>query len=273
MLPIAWLVLTRWTFHVPAGELPGGADLIREEATRLGRIGRGEVLTAAVFGVTALAWIFRPLLSRVWPGLSDAGIAIAGGLLLFVIPVSRREGACLDWKSAKGLPWEVLVLFGGGLSLAAAFRSTGLADGLGGALRGLDAFPLLVLVAATTIALIFLTELTSNTASTAAFLPILASLAVGIGENPLFLVVPAAAAASCAFMLPVATPPNAIVYASGQVTVPQMARAGIVLNLLFAILIPFVTYALVIAVFGADPGTLPDWAAPTTAVEAGNVEP
>jgi sodium-dependent dicarboxylate transporter 2/3/5 len=259
MLPVAWLVLTRVAFRVPSEEIEGSATVIREEATRLGPLRRPEVLTAIVFGLTATAWICRPLLTRTWPGLSDAGIAIGGGLLLFVIPAGRRQGPLLDWKSAVGLPWEVLVLFGGGLSLAGAIRSTGLAEWMGNGMQGLEALPLLVIVAAAATALIFLTELTSNTAATAAFLPILASLAIGIGESPWFLVVPAALAASCAFMLPVATPPNAIVYSSGRVEVPEMARAGIVLNLLFALLIPLLTYGLVIAVFGAEPGVLPDW--------------
>jgi sodium-dependent dicarboxylate transporter 2/3/5 len=166
----------------------------------------------------------------------------------------------MDWTTAERLPWGVLLLFGGGLALADAVTQTGLAEWIGAALNGLQTWPLLLIIVLITTVVIFLTELTSNTATAATFLPLIASLAVGLGENPFILLVPAAIAASCAFMLPVATPPNAIVFGSGYVTVPQMARAGIWLNMLFIVLITILVYTLVLTAFGVDVGTLPAWA-------------
>jgi sodium-dependent dicarboxylate transporter 2/3/5 len=166
----------------------------------------------------------------------------------------------LDWSDAQQLPWGVLILFGGGLSLAAAVERTGLAAWIGEALSGLGGLPVVLVVLLVAATVIALTELTSNTATAAAFLPIMGSVAVGIGQNPFLLAVPAALAASCAFMLPVATPPNAIIYGSGALRVPEMARAGIVLNMLFAALITAFAYTLILTVFGVDLGAVPAWA-------------
>jgi solute carrier family 13 (sodium-dependent dicarboxylate transporter), member 2/3/5 len=203
----------------------------------------------------------RPRLEQWVPELSDAGIAIAAALLLFVLPVHLRRGEfALNWEWAQRIPWEVLILFGGGLSLASTITRTGLASWIGGAMGGLDVLPTLGILLVVVAVIIFVTELTSNTASAAAFLPVLAALAIGLGENPLLLAVPAAIAASCAFMLPVATPPNAVVFGSSFITIPQMARAGIILNLLFIFLVSFLTYALVMLVFGVELGIVPEWA-------------
>jgi solute carrier family 13 (sodium-dependent dicarboxylate transporter), member 2/3/5 len=252
-LPIAWLLLTRWIYPVRRRELPGGRDAIRQQLRELHAPSRGEKLVAVVFVGTALAWVTRPWLESWAPGLSDEGIAITAALLLFLLPVDLRKGEfVLDWDSARGLPWGVLILFGGGLSLAGAITDTGLADWIGGRLTamGLETLPILVILLLIAAIVIFLTELMSNTAAAAAFLPILAALAVGIGEPPLLLAVPAALAASCAFMMPVATPPNAIVYGSSFISVPQMVRAGIFLNLTFAVLTAGLGFLLVRLVFG-----------------------
>jgi len=175
--------------------------------------------------------------------------------------VNLRAGEfVLNWEWAKRLPWDVLILFGGGLSLAGAISRSGLAGWIGESLAGVDALPVIGIIIVVGFVIIFLTEITSNTATAAAFLPVLASLAIGIGENPLLLIVPAALAASCAFMMPVATPPNAIVYGSSFVTIPQMARAGLILNLLFIFLISLAGYVLVVLVFGVELGTVPPWA-------------
>lgn len=261
-LPLSWLVLTKLVFPIRIREIPGGAVAIDREYAKLGSISRAERSVAVIFVVTALLWITRPLLDARLPGLSDTSIAIAAALATFVVPVSLRDGEFLmDWETAERLPWGVLLLFGGGLALADAVTTTGLAGWIGEALAGLQAWPLLLIVVLVTTVVIFLTELTSNTATAAAFLPLVASLALGIGENPFVLLVPAAIAASCAFMLPVATPPNAIVYGSGYVTVPQMARAGIWLNMLFIALITLIVYSLVLVAFGIELGTPPDWSA------------
>lgn len=261
-LPLTWLVLTRLVFPIRIREIPGGVDAIRAEYRKLGSVSRGERIVAVIFITTALLWIFRPLLETHVPGMSDTTIAIAAALATFAIPLNLRDGEFLmDWTTAERLPWGVLLLFGGGLALAGAVTSSGLAEWIGAALSGLQSWPLLLVIVLVTTIVIFLTELTSNTATAAAFLPLAGAMAIGLGQNPLLLLVPAAIAASCAFMLPVATPPNAIVYGGGYVTVPQMARAGIWLNVVFIALITILTYSLVLVAFGVELGTLPEWAA------------
>jgi sodium-dependent dicarboxylate transporter 2/3/5 len=260
-LPLTYVVLTRVVFSVDLKTLAGGRALIDRELEKMGVPSRAEIVVGTVFVAVAALWITRPLLDPYIPGLSDAGIAMAGALLLFVTPVAPSEGTfVLDWSDAQQLPWGVLILFGGGLSLAAAVERTGLAAWIGEALSGLGGLPVVLVVLLVAATVIALTELTSNTATAAAFLPIMGSVAVGIGQNPFLLAVPAALAASCAFMLPVATPPNAIIYGSGALRVPEMARAGIVLNMLFAALITAFAYTLILTVFGVDLGAVPAWA-------------
>ncbi|GIV59594.1 MAG: di- and tricarboxylate transporter [Rhodothermaceae bacterium] len=250
-LPLAFLVLTRLVFPLRLASLPGGRALVEQERRRQGPMRLPERLVLAVFILTALLWMTRPLLAAYVPGLSDTGIAIFGAVLLFVLPVDRSgRRFLLNWRDAEALPWGVLLLFGGGLTLAAAINDTGLATWIGAALEGIGTWPRPLVVLMMTLVVILLTELTSNTATAAAFLPVVASVAVGLGEDPLRFAVPAALAASCAFMLPVATPPNAIVYGSGLLSMPQMARAGLVLNLLFTFLITVLALLLVPRVFG-----------------------
>jgi sodium-dependent dicarboxylate transporter 2/3/5 len=251
LLPVTWLILTRWVFAVDQTEYPETARLIREEISALGAPGRGERMVAAVFLLTAAAWVTRPLYEPWLPGLTDTGIAIAAAISLFLLPVHPERGEfLLDWKAAEGLPWGVLLLTGGGLSLAAAVSRTGLAGWVGTGLATLDTLPVLALMFAFTVVLVLLTEIMSNTAALAAFLPVIAAVALGLGAHPLLLAVPAAVGASCAFMMPMATPPNAIVFSSGRVTIPQMARAGVALNLAAIALIPPLCYLLLILVFG-----------------------
>jgi solute carrier family 13 (sodium-dependent dicarboxylate transporter), member 2/3/5 len=251
LLPLTWVVLTRVAFRVdPRGRSLSPA-LFQELQAHLGRISSGERRVAWVFAGTAAAWILRPLVERWVPGLTDAGIAMGATLVLFLLPAGRSEdGAVLNWEWAKRIPWDVLLLFGGGLSLAAAITGSGLAGWIGEQLRGADQLPLLGLLLVVSAVIIFLTELTSNTASAAAFLPILAALALTLGRDPLFLTVPAALAASCAFMLPVATPPNAIVFGSGSIRMHEMVRAGFLLNLLVIILVPVMAFLAVRFVLG-----------------------
>lgn len=252
-LPLGWLLLTRVLFVVPAGRLPGGRQLAREQYRELGPPSRGQWATFVVFTVTALAWITRPLLvelavmgTRPLAGLTDTGIAVTAGLALFVIPVRPRERTfVLDWDTARELPWGILLLFGGGLSLATAIDETGVSAFLGHQAAAIGPLPALLLVAAVAAGVIFLTELTSNTATTAALVPILAGIAPGFGVDPMLLIVPVALAASAAFMMPVATPPNAIVFASGHVTMPQMIRAGFWMNLISIVLVTATAMVLV----------------------------
>jgi solute carrier family 13 (sodium-dependent dicarboxylate transporter), member 2/3/5 len=243
-LPLCWLLLVQLLFPLGDEKIIGGEEAIAGEWSRLGPMSRREVIVGSITALVASAWVFRPLLEPLLPGLNDTTIAIAGALLLFLVPPSLAGGAPLiRWSDAEKLPWSVLILFGGGLSLASAIQTSGLADAIGRALAPVAVLPLWAVVAIVTAIVIFLTELTSNTATAAAFLPVVASLAVGIGADPLTLTLAAALAASCAFMLPVATPPNAIVFGSGHIRIPQMARAGVWLNLLFIVLVTIAAIA------------------------------
>lgn len=242
MLLAAWFVLTR-LHPVSLSHASKLDELIGPELRKLGPITKAEIRVIAVLAAAAFGWILRPVLSSIIPNLHDSIIAIAAGTALFVLPSGMPEGGpLLVWKDMKEIPWGVLLLFGGGLSLAAAIDSSGLAAWLASAVSALASWPVIAIVAASTLGMIFLTELTSNTASAATFLPFGAAVAVGLGIDPLALTIPMALAASCAFMLPVATPPNAIVYASGRISIAQMAHAGLWLNLIGAVLIVLLSY-------------------------------
>ncbi len=254
MLPLAWWLLTRWVYPFgDNGVQAGGSDVIATERAAMGPVTVQQKRVAVIFALTALAWVMRPMINQVpgLEGLSDTGIALIAALSLFLIPAGDgEEGALLDWPWARRLPWGVLILFGGGLSLAGAISGSGLAQWIGGTMAALGTLPMIFLVVAVTVVVILLTELTSNTAATAAFLPVLGALAAGAGYPPLALAAPAALAASCAFMLPVATPPNAIIYGSRAVTIPQMVRAGVWLNMAGVVVIAVLSQWLVPAIFG-----------------------
>jgi sodium-dependent dicarboxylate transporter 2/3/5 len=259
-LPIVYLVLTRVMFTLGSRELPGMAELIATERARLGRPGRGEITVAIVFLLTAAGWVTQPLIERVAPFVSDTTIAMTGALLLFMIPVNLRRGEfTMNWETASQLPWGVLILFGGGLSLAGSIERHGLSQYLGTLAGGLDGFPMILILAVVCFGILLLTELTSNTATAATFLPIAGALGVSLGQNPLLFLIPTALAANCSYMLPVGTPPNAIVYGSGLITLPQMARAGVLLNLA---LVPVVVGLLLLLgplVFGVEMDVVPGW--------------
>jgi solute carrier family 13 (sodium-dependent dicarboxylate transporter), member 2/3/5 len=256
-LLVTWLVLTRWLYPPEVDAIPGGRELIQQEIDALGPVSRGERRVAIVFVATASAWIANSVFSNLLAGspldrLDDAMIAVAAAIVLFAIPVDRERGTfVLDWEAAKQLPWGVLLLFGGGLALAAAVSANGVDTYLGEQLGALAGVPLWLLVGVITLTIILMTEFTSNTATAAALVPIIGGVAVVVGIDPLILAVPAALAATCAFALPVATPPNAIVFGSGHVTIGQMARAGLVLNVLGTILITVTVLALAGPVLGA----------------------
>jgi sodium-dependent dicarboxylate transporter 2/3/5 len=263
LLPLCWLWLTKVANPMKLKKVPGGRALINSELKAMGRMNAGERWTSVVFGLTALAWIFRAQLVFLFPDpklVTDATIGMTGALLLFLIPINLKKNTfVMDWHWASKMPWGVLILFGGGLAMAEGFKVTGLATWVGSQVSLLEHAPILVLIIAVTTLIIFLTELTSNTATAAMVMPILAAVAIGLGQNPLLLVVPAAIAASCAFMLPVATPPNAIVFGSGYVTIPQMVRSGFGLNLIGIALTVLLTYALVIPVFDVVIDQVPAW--------------
>ena len=257
-LPLVWLMLTRVLYPL-RGERIEGSRAVTERAYReLGAMSRGERVVLAVFLLAAVSWIARPLLMRVQigdlhplAGLSDPVIAMVAALILFVVPVDvKRRVFVMNWETALKLPWGILLLFGGGLSLAAAIRVNGVGEYIGHQLGILSGIPVMLLVMAVIALVIFLTELTSNTATTATFIPILTALAPVFDLHPFMLIVPAAIAASCAFMLPVATPPNAIVFGSGHVTIQQMIRAGFWLNLAGVVLITLLVYTVMMRMLG-----------------------
>lgn len=247
MLPLAFILLTRVVFPCHELELASIRPVIRQELHKLGAMDRGETIVAIVFAGAAFLWIFRGVLGL---PLTDSGIAMGAALLLFALPVGRAGGFVLDWSVARTLPWGVLMLFGGGLALASAFESTGLAGWIGSLVAGLENVPLWVLVAVVAATIIYLTEITSNTASTATFLPILAAVAVGLGLAVEHLTLPVALGASMAFMMPVATPPNAIVFSYERMTLGDMVRAGFLLNILSAIVVFAAVMWLAPLVFG-----------------------
>ncbi|MDJ0643608.1 MAG: DASS family sodium-coupled anion symporter [Erythrobacter sp.] len=251
---IGWALMTRLLYRFDLDEIPGGSELIEREIDALGSFSQGERMVAFVFAGAAFLWIVPGLLSEIpsvsaaapWLGdLNDTVIAIAAGLALFLLPGRGRSEMVLEWKDAEnGLPWGVLLLFGGGLSLAGAVAGTGLDDWFGNQVSGLGTLPLVLIIACVVAIVLFLTEVTSNTATAATFIPVLGGVALGIGLDPMVLLIPAALAATCAFMLPVGTPPNAIAFSTGAVTIAQMARGGFVLNLIGIALITAMVYAL-----------------------------
>ncbi|MEE8371004.1 MAG: SLC13 family permease [Sphingomonadales bacterium] len=254
LVPLAWFVLTKWVFNLDGFSAERGAEAVAAELDELGRLSTPERRVLFLFAAVALFWIFRPLLSKIsgLQGLSDMGIAIGGAVAMFVMPSGSRDEKgtfLLDWAWAVRLPWGVILLFGGGLSLAAAIKATGLAAWMGEGLVGLTTLHLFLLMLALVAMITFLTELTSNTATTAALLPVLGAIAGAGNLDPLLLAVPAAMAASCAFMLPVATAPNAVIFAGGHITIPEMAGAGFRLNLVAIMIITALCYALVPLIF------------------------
>ena len=255
---IAWLVLIT-VFKPEIDQIPGGRELIQDEIRKLGPWTFAQIAAGIIFALAALTWVFLPL-ARDHYGWDfpyhDAIVGIIAGLLMFIVPGMKNGKRLLDWETANDMPWDVLLLFGGGLSLSAMFTSTGLSLWIGEAAKGLAVLPTFLLIFAIAALVLILTELTSNTATAATFLPIMGGVAVGIGlteatdMNILLLAIPVALSATCAFMLPVATPPNAIAYPSGYVTMGEMIKGGVWLNAIALVLISLATYFLAVPVFG-----------------------
>jgi solute carrier family 13 (sodium-dependent dicarboxylate transporter), member 2/3/5 len=254
-LPITWLLLTRVIFPIRIRHIPGGRELIHNELKSQGPISRAELMVLIIFCTTGFLWMIRPLLAglqmpggcRPLAGLSDAGISLTAAVTLFCLPVDREHGRfLLTWQQAVKLPWGIIILLGGGLALAYAIKTTGVAEFIGCTVSDLKGLPLVVLIMMVCATVIFVTELSSNVATVSAFGPIFAAVAVGLGISPLLLIIPTAIAASCAFMMPVATPPNAIVFSSGEITIPQMCKAGLFLNIVGIGLVTLLIYFVAI---------------------------
>jgi solute carrier family 13 (sodium-dependent dicarboxylate transporter), member 2/3/5 len=253
LLAMSWWLLTRVVYPLPREPIPGVASLLEEQARDLGRMTAPERRVTAIFLLVALAWVTRPLLQNLLPNveLTDAGVAVIAAIMLFVVPARLKEGRfLLDWNSARNLPWGVLLLVGGGLSLGTAIESSGLAAMVAQGLSAFGDWPVWSLVAMTVVVVMLMSHVTSNTATAAAILPLTASLTVSLGASPLLLTIPVAMAASCAFMLPVATPPNAVVFASGKLTVLDMMRAGAITSLVAILTILLFLHVLAMPVLG-----------------------
>jgi len=240
MLPIAWVVLTRFLYAVNIPASDAVRNHLHELREEMGAMSTAEKRVAVIFGTLIFSWMFRRPVTEFLgiTGVSDAGIVMTVAILLFMLPSGNSDQPRLmTWEDVTRLPWGVLILFGGGLSLAAAVSDSGLALWLGEQLAPLNAWGTAVLVIAAVALVIFLTELTSNLATTATLLPVMGAIAVQAGLPPIVLTVPITIAASCAFMLPVATPPNAIVFSTGAISIPQMVRAGVFLNLIGVVIV------------------------------------
>ncbi len=255
MLILAWLLLTYVIFPLKIKEIPGGKEVIRVELKKLGRLSWAEISVGVIFILASLGWIFLDTILKSW-GIKidkiDSVIAMGVSALLFILPANNQGDRLIDWGVAKKLPWDVLLLFGGGLALSTQFSKTGLSLWIGHLVSSFSHLPILFIIFMVTLMVIFLTEITSNTATAAAFLPVIGGVAMGMGyENhqSLLLTIPVALSATCAFMLPVATPPNAIAYGSGYVKITDMIKAGLWLNLVGVVLISAFSYFLVSLVF------------------------
>lgn len=246
LLFICWVYITQFAFNFEQKQFPGGRQEIDRQLQSLGKITYEEKIISTVFGLTAAAWICRSFLLQQWlPAIDDTIIAIVGAMLLFLIPCKETKQPLLSWEDAVRLPWGILILFGGGMALALGFESSGLATWIGKQLTLLEGISIFLLVLTVIASVNFLTEITSNLATTAMLLPIFVSLAAILGINPYTLLVSATVAASCAFMLPVATPPNAVVFGSGYLSIEDMVKKGVWMNIIsISVLTLFVYYVL-----------------------------
>jgi sodium-dependent dicarboxylate transporter 2/3/5 len=258
-LALAWLYLTGVKFRVRFKHLPGGAEIIREERRSLGGMSTEEKAVLAVFLGVAFMWVTRSFLwEGVLPGISDGLIAVAGTVVLFTLPSrDRQERRILRWEDAKKVPWGILLLFGGGLAVAAGFVDTGLSAWIGEQLRVLDGVNIVLTIIVATALVLFLTEITSNSATATMILPVIAAFAVSLNVHPYALMVPCAMVANCAFMLPVGTPPNAIMFGTGRITIMDMVRTGFWLNMMALVLVVAGALFALPLMWGIDLTTLP----------------
>jgi len=259
-----WFYLVKIAFKINLKQLPGGKELIQKERQKLGKISYEEGIVAVVFVFAAFMWITKDFfwsgegaLILELTGISDGMIAMVATIFLFLIP-GKVSARILDWADSKDIPWGVLLLFGGGLAIAAGFQSSGLSAWLGQQLTVLDGLHIFFIIAGATILIMMLTEITSNTATATMIMPILASLAIALNIHPFAIMASCAIAANCAFMLPVGTPPNAIIFGTGKIKIIEMVRTGFALNIFSTILIVLFAYYALPVVFDIDITVFPE---------------
>jgi len=258
LLFICWIYLTRFAFDFKVQSFPGGKQEILRLLKELGTWSIEEKRVCYIFGLTAFCLIFRQWIQQIVPQLDDTIIALMAGIVLFVIPSSTKGKTLMTWQEAVKMPWGVLLLFGSGMALASGFSSSGLAEWIGSQFTLLKVLPLFFLILILIASVNFLTEITSNMATTAMLLPILATLAWSLDVHPYLLMVSATVAASCAFMLPVATPPNAIVFGSGYLKISDMLKTGLWMNLISILILTFVVYWALGYTWGIEPTVFPE---------------
>lgn len=239
LIGIIYLVLVKWMYPSYNLKFTASKDVIKNELEKLGPISGKEKQVLVIFGITVFLWIFRTVINEIFPELklNDTIISMMAAVAMFAIPYNLKKGDfIINWKDTQKLAWGILILFGGGLALAEGMSVSGIVDMVSGAIAdsGVSVFFTAILLITM---MLFLTELMSNVALTALLIPVVAGIAIGLGIPILYLLIPVTMASSCAFMLPMATPPNAIVFASGHIKVHQMARAGLVLNLISVVLL------------------------------------
>lgn len=257
---VTWIYLVKIAFPSKLKTMPGGRAVIDKQKKDLGEASFEEKLVFIVFALAAFSWITRTfLLSKFVDGLTDGMIAVIFALVLFALPSANRKGERLmDWQTAVKLPWGILLLFGGGLAIASGFVGTGLSEWIGTQLMGLEGVSVIVLIFLVAALVLGLTEITSNTATASMMFPIMASLAVALGVHPYALMIAAGVAASCAFMLPVATPPNAAVFGSGYIKIKDMMKAGFALNVFGVVFITLAIYFLLPIMWDIDLNSVPE---------------
>ena len=258
LLFLCWIYLTRWAFSFKQKKFPGGRKEISRLRNELGKISYEQKVVAVVFAMAGICWISRSfILQKIFPAVDDTIIAIVFALMLFILNSKNKAEKILRWEEAVKMPWGILLLYGGGMALAKAFESSGLAIWIGNQLNALGSYDLIVLLILLVAAINFLTEVTSNLATTAMLLPVLAPIALEFDLHPFVLMAATAIAASCAFMLPVATPPNTVVFGSGYLRIPDMVRKGFLLNLISVITIVLMIYFLLPVLWDLVPEKFP----------------
>ena len=259
LLPTVWFFLTNISFNVSKKKSNALERTIQEMRGEIGSPSFTEKIVATVFFLTATFWVLRRSLNEIFNlNLNDTSIGLLGALLLFLIPTSKTTRAC-NWETANKIPWGILLLVGGGIALSKAFNSSGLAIWIGEFSNYFYGYNIYLLIFIAVALIIYLTELNSNTATVATFMPILIIFAISVNQNPSFFVIPATIAASCAFMLPIATPPNAVVFGSGKIAIKDMIKAGFLLNIISIVVVTIISIIFIKLVFDAQIGELPNW--------------